>query len=139
MGRRFVSLLVLLVGVASLTGCAQARFVQVNPNDGIVAIPSNSNSWPDYYRDQAEKLMREKCPKGYDIVLEREEVTGQVAHTNSHTETSGPPTVGFGGLSVAVGNGEERTHETTEYSNVTEWRNLLPVEGRRPVYSHSTG
>jgi hypothetical protein len=49
-------------------------------HEGVVAIPSNTNSWPNYYHNQAEELIRQNCPNGYEIVQEEECVTGQVAY-----------------------------------------------------------
>ena len=115
-------LLVALIGLASLTGCANARYVQVDRDSGIVSMPANTNCWPTYYRDHAEALIRQKCPAGYEVVGEEEAVVGQVAHTHSETESRPPPAIGIGPLAVPLGKGEERTRETTNYDNVTEWR-----------------
>jgi hypothetical protein len=55
-----------------LAGCATgARYVTATSTCGIVAIPSNTDKWPNYYRKQAEDLLQAKCPDGY--VIEREE------------------------------------------------------------------
>jgi len=63
--------LALLVLAAS--GCASSvRFVRESADGGVIAIPSNSNQWPTYYRNRAEYLMNRKCPHGYAI--DREEV-----------------------------------------------------------------
>ena len=59
-----------------------------------MAIPSNSNQWPTYYRDKAEKLIGEKCPDGYEVVMEEEVVTGQVTHIESRTKTKEAPSLG---------------------------------------------
>lgn len=119
------------------TGCASsARLVKWDADGGIIAIPSNNNYWPLHYRDQAEALMKRKCPAGYQVVREEEVVVGQKAHTDSQTDTDAPPAFVFGGensnkndtrrsgASVAVPLGEARatTHQTTTYSDVTEYR-----------------
>jgi len=135
-------LLVALVGLASLTGCANARYVQVDQGSGVVSMPANTNCWPTYYRDHAEALIRQKCPSGYEVVGEEEAVVGQVAHTHTESETRPPPTLNFGGVqsdanregrnehgaaafagvAVPLGKTEETTRQTTNYQNVTEWR-----------------
>jgi hypothetical protein len=135
-------LLVALIGSASLTGCANARYVQVDKDSGIVSMPANTNVWPSYYRDHAEALIRQKCPAGYEVVSEEEATVGQVAHTQSHTDTNAAPTLNFGGgqsdsnregrsehgsssfagIAVPLGQTHETTRETTRYENVTEWR-----------------
>ncbi|MGL4551367.1 MAG: hypothetical protein ACRC33_09270 [Gemmataceae bacterium] len=83
--------LVALAACAALlgTGClSTARFVEARPDGGIVAIPSNSNAWPAYHRDAATKLMADKCPNGYTIVMEKEVVVGQEVRTASSAESS---------------------------------------------------
>ncbi len=65
-----VSLLGLLI-LSAVCGCAAIRVVRETPDGGVLALPANTNCWPMYYRDRAEKLMSEKCPGGYRI--DREE------------------------------------------------------------------
>jgi hypothetical protein len=62
--------------LVSVSGCGSARMIQSVPDGGVVAIPSNTNSWPCKYRDHADKLMAMKCPNGYDVVREEEVVVG---------------------------------------------------------------
>jgi hypothetical protein len=151
MRQRYALLLVALMGLAGLSGCANARYVQVDQNAGIVSIPANTNSWPNYYRDHAETLIRQKCPAGYEVVYEEEAVVGQVAHTRSHTDTQEAPTLGLGGiqtdgnknskngsgsfagLAIPLGNTQETTRQTTNTNNVTEWR--IHYRARSPIPS----
>jgi hypothetical protein len=134
-------LLVTLIGLAALTGCANARYVKTDQGSGVVAMPANTNCWPTYYRDHAEALMRQKCPNGYEVVGEEEAVVGQVAHTRTETETNQSPTLNLGGvksetnkeghsehgsgafagLAVPLGPTEERSRQTTNTRDVTEW------------------
>jgi hypothetical protein len=65
--------------VAGIVGCGGARYVSEEPGGGIVAIPYHTNSWPTYYQDQAEKMMKAKCPKGYVIDMEGPVLIGQAA------------------------------------------------------------
>jgi hypothetical protein len=137
--RGVVALVLAGLAVASLSGCAKARYVEVSQQGGIVAIPANTNRWPTYYRDQAMELIRQKCPDGYEVVQEEEFVTGQVARTNSRTKTKQAPSldlnalqndarrsedagISFTGLSIPLGRTEEVTDETTNYTDVTEYR-----------------
>ena len=130
-------LLSLCAGVLCAAGCAKARHVQINGGTGTVAIPENTNTWPNYYRKQAEDLMRQKCPNGYEIVAEEEAVVGQTAHTDTRTESKGPPMLGFGGteskpgkgetssfagITLPIGKSETKTTETTQYTAIKEWR-----------------
>lgn len=103
----------LLVAVA---GCGtSARLVQGDRDGGVVAIPSNSNSWPNRYRDEADKLMAQKCPNGYDVVSEGEVVVGKTATSNESVDRRTP----------ANKNGridQTTTTMTTSVSDKTEYR-----------------
>jgi hypothetical protein len=72
--------------LVSVSGCGTARMIQSTPDGGVVAIPSNNNSWPCNYRDHAEKLMAMKCPNGYDIVREEEVIVGVKMTTTEVTD-----------------------------------------------------
>lgn len=125
----------MLVSLVGLVGCAGARHVQFDQGQGVVAIPANTNSWPNHYRDQAEKLMRERCPNGYEIIREEEVVTGQVKHTDTHTETKPPPKLALGGtgkdgksaspfagVEIPLGKTKEDKDEVVQTTDVREWR-----------------
>jgi hypothetical protein len=71
--------MVALPFVLGLVGCGGARYVSQEPKGGIVAIPFHTNSWPSYYQDQAEKLMKAKCPNGYVIDVEGPVLIGTAA------------------------------------------------------------
>ena len=137
--RSNIVVLLAVVAATSMVGCAKARYVEVTQQGGVVAIPSNTNRWPSYYRKHAEELIRQKCPNGYEIVQEEELVTGKVAFTNSNTKTERAPTLDLGrfhndaeesegnstslaGLSIPLGKTREETNETTNYADVTEYR-----------------
>ena len=140
-GRAYLLVLVSCCALGS-SGCSAARWVQTGPQGGVVAIPSNTNSWPYYHRDRALALIQQKCPGGYEIVNEEEVVTGQVAHTESQTDSRPPPAfvVGgaggsstsqggtsrssdaFGGFAIPLGETQQQTVQSTRVSDVTEWR-----------------
>lgn len=100
--RRLLPAALLLAAVA---GCGSARLVRSSPDGGVVAIPSNSNSWPFYYRRDAEKLMAQQCPNGYKIVEEGEVVVGKKAAT-----------------SESVDRDRTTTSKVTTVSDQKEWR-----------------
>jgi hypothetical protein len=107
------------VGLVCGTGCANsARFVEVNNSGGVVAIPSNSNGWPTYYRKHAEELMQAKCPAGYVVYREEEVVTGVTQSVNTTTDTSGNPKLAAWHLDTVT----ENTRQTTTSTNQTEYR-----------------
>jgi hypothetical protein len=62
--------------LVAAVGCGSAHLVHATPDGGVVAMPSNSDSWPFYHRQEAEKLMAQRCPNGYQIVEERLERRG---------------------------------------------------------------
>jgi len=104
--------------LVAVSGCGSARVLTYNADTGtgVVAIPANYNFWPLKYRDDAEKLIAQKCPNGYDIVEEREVVVGQRATTSASTETQQPTSTRRGPL--------ERTNSSsvTTVSDETEYR-----------------
>ena len=69
-------------------GCSSARMVSWSGNEGVVAIPRDSNVWPCYSRSEANKLMAEKCPNGYQIVEEGEVASGKAVVQPGGTTTS---------------------------------------------------
>jgi len=88
-----------LIGVGillflGLTGCGNtARYVAATNNDGIIAIPANTDEWPTHYRRDAEKLMQDKCPQGYVIDHEEEVSVGTV--TTHQTKADPDPIKGM--------------------------------------------
>jgi hypothetical protein len=107
-----------LVCAAALSGCAGARYVSVDSTGGIVAIPSNTDCWPEHYRAKAEELMAKKCPQGYVIDHEEEVVTGTTQRTHTNTNTTGDPTL----AALHIAPVKQETEESTDVINHTEWR-----------------
>jgi hypothetical protein len=102
-----------------LTGCGtSARYVVKENDGGIVSIPSNSNSWPGYNRREAEKLMMNHFPDGYEVVREEEAVVGQTSSTNVQ-ESRSPIVVGNKAI---PGLETTSTNATTSVRDHTEWR-----------------
>jgi hypothetical protein len=104
---------VLALLLLSAAGCAEsARFIVKSPAGGTVAIPENTNVWPSYYRDKANKLMHEHCPQGCTIVHEEEVVTGVSTTDRVDTDSHnlGPFTV------------RDQVSNTTTTRNQTEFR-----------------
>ena len=109
--------LALVVTVVGLSGCQSARYVLRESDRGIVAIPANTNIWPWKHRDDAEKLMKQHFPEGYQFDREVEEVGGKT--TTSGEDTDGQTVQLAEGL-VTLDTGQRRSTSTT--TDVTEYR-----------------
>jgi hypothetical protein len=89
--RHLKRLLVIAPVLISTFGCAgmhEARYVYQDGEYGVVGIPENTNIWPDYYRDQAEALMKAHFPEGHEIVRAEEVVEGSRTTTVKGTNTA---------------------------------------------------
>jgi hypothetical protein len=71
-----VGLIVFALFALGNSGCTLAHYVQKKPDYGVVAIPSNTNSWPFYYRDRAIALIEKHVGPDFVIVKEETVVTG---------------------------------------------------------------
>jgi hypothetical protein len=131
-----MAVLALCAGLtAGVCGCNNARMVRWDGATGVVAIPNNDNSWPAHNREHAEELMKERCPRGYQIVSEEEVVVGQVQHTHVNTDRTGDPTL----AALHIAPVSTRTNETTTTEDKKEWRitfranDALPTAGAPQV------
>jgi hypothetical protein len=61
--------LVLAAAVAA-AGCSSARYVQRGLDEGVIAVPDRTNSWPSYNNDKALTLIKEHVGSDYEIVEE---------------------------------------------------------------------
>jgi hypothetical protein len=113
------SLAIVVLTAFALTGsagCQQARLVSQDAFGGVVAIPSNTNSWPDYYQDQANKLMREACKGDYVIDRREEVVVGIVRNDNTNTDTQAIPLPGkLGAIALSKTTDTTSIHDRTEH------------------------
>lgn len=117
------------LGLLSQIGCQTARYVRKDGAYGEVAIPSNSNSWPYYNRDQATKLMAEHFPEGYEVDVEEEAVIGQKTDYSENGSGAGVPIRIGRGMGIGVGVGNKTGTATT--TNKTEWRFRYRRKGGR--------
>jgi hypothetical protein len=113
--------------LVAAVGCGSARLIHATPDGGVVAIPSNSNSWPNYYREEAEKVMVKKCPNGYDIVEEGEVVVGKKATTSELVDRSSPANLPPGQGNVTS------VSKVTTVSDQTEYRITFRSREPRPT------
>jgi hypothetical protein len=69
-------------------GCCtlgDARYVYQDGEFGVVGIPEGTSRWPHYYRHQAERLMAEHFPDGYEIIRAEEVAEGSRTLTTGGT------------------------------------------------------
>ena len=76
--RRCTTSAVVVAGLWGL-GCGSARWVAVDGNGGVIAMPANNES----SREKAMKMMNEKCPTGFLIDHEEESQVGTVTSSNT--------------------------------------------------------
>jgi hypothetical protein len=94
-----------------------ARYVQKQSDEGVVAIPSNSNYWPTFNRDQALKLIQDHVGADYEIVKEKSVVSGQVTTTDQQTTETPMPTRN----GQTPSGTQTSVSQTTRSADVTEW------------------
>jgi hypothetical protein len=116
-----VAAILLPLAVVGITGCGGARMVQSTPGGGTVAIPSNSDSWPFHYRQEAEKLMAQRCPSGYTIDHEEEVVVGQQTVNQKQSNTQTQDLVGRKQQTVGSVTSTDASNTVTT-KNLTEYR-----------------
>ena len=102
-----------LVAVAAV-GCGNARYIQKDANGGVVAM-SSDNRWN---REKAEKLMAAHVGAGYQIVEEKEVVTGQV--TTNHSDTQNE--LGVHSAIPILPTNKQVTTTTTSTRDETGWQ-----------------
>ena len=66
--------LVIVVLVAA--GCQSPRVVQRTPDEGIIALPANTDGWPSYHQSAAKKMIQAHLGPNYEVVEEKEVTTG---------------------------------------------------------------
>lgn len=80
---------VLVAVMAAAGGCAApAKYVEKNANDGIVAVPDDTDCWPGYHRRAALEKITQHVGPNYEIVSERRVVTGQTTTGNGQSTTT---------------------------------------------------
>lgn len=106
----------LFLGLVALTGvgCANARYYQKDANGGIIAMSSNSEG----NREKALKLIVDHVGPGYQIVEEREVVTGQSTTNQADTRKELAPSSEIPFLAAE----KKTTVSTTTTRDLTEWQ-----------------
>lgn len=111
---------VAVLGLVTLAGgCATpARYIEKKGDEGVVAIPANTDAWPSYNRRAAIELIQKHVGVNYEILDEREVVTGQSTHNNQqvNTEQTVNRTIPF------LPAEKQTITNTTTQRDITEWR-----------------
>jgi hypothetical protein len=142
MRRVFASALLLVSAFCG--GCgSSAKYIEKRGDTGVVAIPANTDVWPSYNRRAALELIQKHVGVNYEILEEREVVTGQ--STTNNQQTNIEQTVN---REIFFLPAEKQTTTTTTTSrDLTEWRivyrrvptlpasgpPLLPIGGAVPA------
>jgi hypothetical protein len=111
---------VVLLALGSV-GCTGPRIISQDQYGGVIAMPSNSNYWPTYYRSKAEEMMAKKCPQGFHIEHEEEVVVGQSVTNRNTSDTQTQDIPGRKNRSDLQVTTTESTHTTTAH-DLTEYR-----------------
>lgn len=82
---------------------------------GIIAIPSNSTSWPLKHRQKAEQLMAEHFPEGYVIDREEETIVGQTTQFHENHDDQSAEVADGVTVANASTRGSVTTRDATEY------------------------
>jgi hypothetical protein len=121
----------LLLVICGSSGCAsQARFIEQNADSGVVAIPSNTDSWPTYNRRAALALIEKHIGPHYEIVERREVATGTATTNNQNVNNEQT----WNSSNPLLPANKQTVTTTTTTRDVTEWR----IAYRRKAMPNST-
>jgi len=122
--------------VASLSGCASpARYVETQGDIGVVAIPSNSDVWPNYNRKAAVALIEKHVGPDYEIIEEREIATGQRTFNNQQVQNEQT----WNMTNPLLPANKQTVQNTTTTHDVTEWRIAYRKRAGAPAGSMGAG
>lgn len=116
---------VLPLAALAAVGCGNARYIQKDPDGGVIAMRSDTSA----NRKKAEEMMLAHVGAGYRIVEEKEVITGQ--ETTDHVNTQTEPTV-HSKIPILPAQ-KQTTTTTTTTRDLTEWHityrrgNTLPA------------
>lgn len=118
------------------TGCASGpRLLQRTPGEGVIAMPSNSDSWPTRHRSKALKMIEEHVGSDYEIVSEREVVTGHTTVNRQDTDRKAT----FNSSMPFLPAEREQTTTTTSQLPQTEWQIAYRRRSATPAIAPAAG
>jgi hypothetical protein len=105
--------------VAGLSGCATpARYIERSGDNGVVAIPANTDAFPSYNRSEAIALIHKHVGPNFEIVEEREVATGK--RTLNDQQVNNEQT--WNTANPLLPANKQTVQNTTTTQDVTEWR-----------------
>ena len=108
-----------------------ARYIYQDGEYGVIGIPENSPFGSKNYKKQAEELMAQHFPGGYEVVRAEEVVEGQRVLDKSRTEAlETDPTIDALNQKIQVGK--------LSQSSSTQQKDSLPILESRIIYKKRT-
>jgi hypothetical protein len=100
-------------------GCAApAKYIERKSDSGVVAVPDNTDTWPNYNRRAAMELIQKHVGPEYEIVEEKLVVTGHTVQNNRNVNTE--PIVNPRNPAL-VGQRQTVSDNTTQ-QEITQWQ-----------------
>jgi hypothetical protein len=132
--RRSILLTAALGWLGLASGCAMppdARYVYQDGQFGVIGIPQNTKFGRKNYQAQAQELMRQHFPDGYEIVRSEEVIEGErLLDAGSKTEIATEPSVKALDQMIKLG----RLAETRSI----EQKDTIPILESRIIYKRKT-
>ncbi len=107
----------LVAAMVATGGCASsAKYIEKKDDSGIVAVPDESNGWPNNNRRAALELIEKHVGPNYEIVDERTVTTGRMARTSlpDTNETLNPRNQAYPAKRT-TGTAATAQHDVTQY------------------------
>ena len=116
------------------SGCKSpqnARYIYQDGEFGVIGVPLNSPLGPKDYKKQADQLMTEHFPDGYEIVRAEEVVEGQrVLDKSRKSEFETDPSISALNQKIQLG----KLAQTTTFAT----KDSLPILESRIIYKRKT-
>lgn len=113
------TMLGLLLVICGSSGCAsQARYIERTGDSGVVAIPTNTDSWPSYNHRSALALIEKHVGPNFEIVEEREVATSTATTNNQNVNNEQT----WNSSNPFLPANKQTSTTTTTTHDVTEWR-----------------
>lgn len=128
---------VAVVVIGGLSGCASpARYIERSGDTGVVAIPTNSDTWPNFNRREAMALIQKHVGSNFEITEEREVATGKRTFNDQHVNNEQT----WNSTNPLLPANRQTVQNTTTTQDVTEYRIAYRRKSTAPrsLGSHET-